>query len=93
MVSKLSPEALLFDMDGVLVDSLDSWWKSLNNALKKEERQEITKKTFIEKYWGDTLQQNLEKLGIRKENRQFCNVFYQKYIDEVTVFDRTKKNT
>ena len=38
---KLKPAAILFDMDGVLVDSLDSWWKSLNAALKNYKNKEI----------------------------------------------------
>lgn len=90
MKDLLSPKALLFDMDGVLVDSFDSWWKSLNKALKKEKKQEITKKAFIDQFWGDTLQQNLEKLGLDKNNSKFCNTFYDQFIDEVTLFKETK---
>lgn len=90
MMDTLSPKALLFDMDGVLVDSIDSWWKSLNNALKNEGKQQITKKTFIDTYWGHTLQENLEKLGVDKNNSQFCNTFYEQFINEVKLFKETK---
>ena len=31
---KLEPSAILFDMDGVLVDTLNAWWLSLNISLK-----------------------------------------------------------
>ena len=31
---KIKPKAILFDMDGVLIDSIDSWWNALNQALK-----------------------------------------------------------
>lgn len=91
MKNKLTPKALLFDMDGVLVDSFESWWKSLNKALEEEKQKTIKRETFIKEYWGDTLQQNLKKLGIKKDNNQFCNSFYQHYINEVNLFDETKK--
>ncbi|MCK5636548.1 MAG: HAD family hydrolase, partial [Thermoplasmatales archaeon] len=52
----IKPEAILFDMDGVLVDSLDSWWASLNESLTKYGQAEITRDEFINKYWGHDLQ-------------------------------------
>ena len=61
---KLKPSAILFDMDGVLVDSLDSWWISFNEALKKYDQKEISRREFIEKYWGHDLQYNLEEMGL-----------------------------
>lgn len=91
MNNKLTPKALLFDMDGVLVDSLDSWWKSLNKALKQEKKQEISRDVFIKEYWGETLHYNLEKLGIDMSNSQFCNTIYQQYIDEVELFREAKE--
>ncbi|MBS3748260.1 MAG: HAD family hydrolase [Candidatus Thermoplasmatota archaeon] len=90
MKISLSPQALLFDMDGVLVDSLDSWWKSLNNALRRIKHETISKDQFIEEYWGFSLQENLEKLGIEMKNQEFCNYFYKKYVDNVKLFSDTK---
>ena len=46
-MKKLRPSAILFDMDGVLIDSLDSWWHALNDALKRFKHQEITRDEFI----------------------------------------------
>lgn len=90
MKTSLSPQALLFDMDGVLVDSLDSWWKSLNDALRKFKHKTISKDQFIEEYWGFSLQENLEKLEIEMKNQEFCNYFYKKYVDNVKLFSDTK---
>lgn len=89
--NNLSPDAILFDMDGVLVDSLDSWWKSLNAALKNYGEEEITRKEFIEKYWGNELQENLKKLGVNKKVGVFCNNIYKDYLDEIKLFKGTKK--
>ncbi len=87
----LTPDAILFDMDGVLVDSLHSWWKSLNEALKNYGEGEITRKEFIEKYWGNELQENLKTLGVNKKVGVFCNNIYKNYLDEIKLFRGTKK--
>ena len=46
----MRPDAILFDMDGVLVDSLDAWWKSLNDAIVKCCGQELSRDEFIKRY-------------------------------------------
>ena len=79
---KLKPAAILFDMDGVLVDSLDSWWKSLNAALKNNNNKEISREEFIENFWGHELLGNLRKLGLDEKIIVFCNNIYYNYIDE-----------
>jgi HAD superfamily hydrolase (TIGR01509 family) len=89
--TKLKPAAILFDMDGVLVDSLDSWWKSLNAALKNYKNEKISREEFIEKFWGHELLDNLEKLGVDGKIGAFCNNIYYSYIDELKIFSGTKK--
>jgi phosphoglycolate phosphatase-like HAD superfamily hydrolase len=76
---KYNPSAVLFDMDGVLIDSLDSWWQALNDALKRFKHQEITREEFIETYWGHDLRANLERLQLNPEVAEFCNVTYGGY--------------
>ena len=88
---KLKPAAILFDMDGVLVDSLDSWWKSLNAALKNYKNKEISRQEFIEKFWGHELLGNLKKLGLDEKIIVFCNNIYYNYIDELKIFSGTKE--
>jgi HAD superfamily hydrolase (TIGR01509 family) len=87
---KLKPAAILFDMDGVLVDSLDSWWRSLNAALKNYKNKEISREEFIEKFWGHDLLDNLRKLGLDEKIGVFCNNIYYSYIDELKIFSGTK---
>ncbi len=82
----ITPAAILFDMDGVLVDSLDSWWKSLNDALQHFKQETITKEEFIDNYWGNELQENLKKLGLDEKIGVFCNNIYGEYLDNVKVF-------
>ncbi len=88
---KIKPDAILFDMDGVLIDSLDSWWKSLNDALKAYKHKEITRQEFIDKYWGHDLNSNLEKMDLNPGVVTFCNNAYPEHIDLVKIYEDTKK--
>jgi len=87
---KLSPSAILFDMDGVLIDSLDSWWHALNEALKKFKHQEITRDEFITTYWGHDLKENLRRLNLSPEVAPFCNITYGNYIEYIRIYPDTK---
>jgi HAD superfamily hydrolase (TIGR01509 family) len=87
---KMKPSAILFDMDGVLVDSLDSWIISLNAALKAFDHKEITRDEFIEKYWGHDLNDNLKRMGLSKEIGIFCNNIYGEHLGAIKIYPDTK---
>jgi len=86
----LKPDAILFDMDGVIIDSLDSWRKSLNAALKNFRQKEISRKEFITNFWGHDLQDNLKRLGVDQQIGTFCNNIYSEHIDEIKIFPGIK---
>jgi HAD superfamily hydrolase (TIGR01509 family) len=88
---KPRPSAILFDMDGVLIDSLDSWWQALNDALKMCKHQEITRDEFIGTYWGHDLKENLKRLGLRPEVAPFCNITYGTHLDSVRIYPDTTR--
>jgi phosphoglycolate phosphatase len=51
-VSLVDPfRAVAFDMDGVLVDSFQSWWLLLNDLLESEGKRKVTREEFREG-WG-----------------------------------------
>ncbi|MCX6662481.1 MAG: HAD family hydrolase [Euryarchaeota archaeon] len=87
---KLAPSAILFDMDGVLVDSLDAWWNALNNALQRFKHQKITRDEFIQTYWGHDLKANLRRLHLNPDVAQFCNITYGNHLDFVTIYPDTQ---
>lgn len=87
---KIKPDAILFDMDGVLVDSLDSWLYSLNAALKAFNHSEISRDEFIEKYWGHDLYDNLERMGLDYEIGRFCNNIYGEHVNAIKIYYDTK---
>lgn len=87
---KIKPSAILFDMDGVLIDSLDSWWNALNQALKSFNHKEISKNEFINKYWGHDLRDNLKKMKLDPNIGTFCNLIYSEHLDTVKIYNDTK---
>ena len=84
------PSALLFDMDGVLIDSLDSWWHALNDALTMFKHPTITREEFIHTYWGHDLRSNLKRLHLNPEVATFCNLTYGGHLDDVRIYPETK---
>jgi HAD superfamily hydrolase (TIGR01509 family) len=84
------PSAILFDMDGVLIDSLDSWWQALNDALRNFNHEEITREEFITTYWGHDLKENLKRLGLNPEVAPFCTVTYGNHLDAIRIYPDTQ---
>jgi HAD superfamily hydrolase (TIGR01509 family) len=87
---KLKPKAILFDMDGVLVDSFDSWLFSLNSALEVFKHEKITRDEFTKKYWGHDLYDNLKKMNLPLKVANFCNNIYGNSTDKIKIYKETK---
>jgi len=88
---KLKPSAILFDLDGVLVDSFDAWLAALNDALKLYNHNEISKDEFINRYWGHDLFDNINKMNLNLEVGEACNKFYKNHINKIRIYPGTKK--
>jgi len=86
---KLEPKALLFDMDGVLVNSIKSWYYSLNEALKTYGKKQVTLEEFEKKFWGRDLQYNLEHMNLSYEILSFCNNIYGDNVGHVEIYPDT----
>jgi HAD superfamily hydrolase (TIGR01509 family) len=88
---KIKPSAILFDMDGVLIDSIDAWWRYLNTSLEAFKYEIISKEEFKIKYWGHDLYDNLKTMKIPLKVGKFCNNVYGNHVDEIKIFPETKK--
>lgn len=49
---KQQVKAVLFDMDGVIIDSIDAWYSVFNSTLMHLKNKIITKKEFTDNVWG-----------------------------------------
>ncbi|MEF8848283.1 MAG: HAD-IA family hydrolase [Candidatus Thermoplasmatota archaeon] len=87
---KIKPEALLFDMDGVLVNSINPWWKAFNESLKEYNKKQISKKEFIDNFWGHDLKSNLDKMNLESKVLEFCNQAFKGYVKEIRVYQGVK---
>ncbi|MBN1280319.1 MAG: HAD family hydrolase [Candidatus Thermoplasmatota archaeon] len=88
---KYNPQAILFDMDGVLIDSLDSWWKALNDALTVCHHKGLTRDEFVSTYWGHDLKDNLQRLHLNPSVATLCNVTYGHHIEDIRLYPDTTR--
>jgi HAD superfamily hydrolase (TIGR01549 family) len=53
-------KAIIFDLDGVIIDSLDAWIKVFNDARQYYKLPKIPKKEFIDKIWGGSIERDVK---------------------------------
>lgn len=84
-------KAILFDLDGVLIDSSDAWWLAVNETLKKFGNKGITKEGFLKLYWGPHLRETFKRIGLGEDAVEDCNQQYYKFIDKIKIFPEVKE--
>lgn len=53
-------EAIIFDLDGVIIDSLDAWFNVFNKTRQHYNFPKISKKEFIDKVWGGSIERDVK---------------------------------
>lgn len=84
-------KAVLFDLDGVLVDSISVWHSAFNRTLKDFGKDPLDKEEFIERHWGREIEDNMEALGLGKEGAEYCRSRYEENIDNVRIYPGIRK--
>jgi beta-phosphoglucomutase-like phosphatase (HAD superfamily) len=74
-----TPQAILFDLDGVLVDACDWHYEALNKALIDMGHNHINKEEHISKYNGLPTRVKLNMLGINESQAHKINNLKQKH--------------
>jgi len=87
---KIKPDAILFDLDGVLINSVDAWLTSLNIALDRFNHEIIKRDDFIENYWGHDLHDTLNLIGVDQRAVAVCNRLYEKNLNKVKLYQNVK---
>jgi len=86
-------KAILFDMDGVLVDSLDAWFYVYNDTLKNFGFKELNKKEFA-KGFGSPIEQDIKNHFIGKTIKEVSAQYNQSFLKRknfVKLFPQSKK--
>ncbi|HOI77507.1 MAG TPA: HAD family hydrolase [Methanofastidiosum sp.] len=60
-------EAIVFDVDGVLLDSFESWFTSFNQTLVEFEKNPVDRQTYREIFWGPSVEEDLKRYGLGKD--------------------------
>ncbi len=84
-------KAILFDLDGVLIDSFDFLWITFNETLEKFGKRRVSKREYKEKYWGHDLESNFEKFGLGDDAIKYRRAQYKSHIKEIRVFPEARK--
>ena len=92
IVQKKEANAVLFDLDGVLVDSLDAWFYVFNDALRHFALPELSKKEFM-KDFGATIEHDIKRYfkgKTVKDIEQIYNACFKKRAIHVKLFPQSK---
>ncbi|RZN50405.1 HAD family hydrolase [archaeon] len=82
---------ILFDMDGVLIDSSSSWLEAFNHALDTYGHEAVSMEEFMDTYWGDDLRDILTRLGLDVGIADFCTNVYPEHLGSVRIMPDTKR--
>jgi len=90
-MNRIKPAALLFDLDGVLVDSEDSWYHAFRELFRSNLHRELGKDEFLHDYWGLDVEEIAQRTGLAVEIAPFCNTVYRNHTGKTTLYPDTKK--
>jgi len=76
-------KAVLFDFDGVIVDSFEAWRSAVNDALLFFSHDPISPERFRKEFWGIELRESIKKLGLGEEAVEMANRNYFRHLDKV----------
>ena len=90
---KTELKAILFDLDGVLVDSFEAWFNVFNHTRRDFKLKEFTKEEFRKKTWGTSAQQDAKKYfnASIKEIEDSYKSLMLKYVDKTKLMPDTIK--
>ena len=71
-------KAVLFDLDGVLIDSHDAWLKVFNYTRKRLKLPEITAEEFDKNVWGGSIEKDARGYFKNIEAEEIAKIYYGK---------------
>ena len=83
------PTAILFDMDGVLVNTFDSWFTSFVDLFADRYGRTLGREEFLGRFWGRDLRDIFAELELALPVPEFCRDYYGKHTERVELYDDT----
>ncbi len=84
-------KSILFDLDGVIVDSISAWHSAFNRTLKHFGEESVEREEFIDRYWGREIEENMDRLGLGKEGAEYCRSQYEENIGDIRIYPGVKE--
>lgn len=90
-VRKREIKAVLFDLDGVLVDSIDAWHRTYNDILRHFQASPVPKSEF-RNIFGNTIEANVKMMVniSAKEANRLAIRYFKKNVSRIRIFPQTK---
>jgi len=85
-----SPAAILFDMDGVLVNTFASWFASFVDLFDQAYGQPLSASVFRQRFWGRDLRDIFAELGLELTIADFCRDYFGKHTSKMEIFADTR---
>ena len=84
-------KAVLFDLDGVLMDSVDAWHRTYNGIIEHFNSKPMPKKDF-RRIFGNTIEKNVRTIADipAKEANMLAVKYFRKNIGHARIFPETK---
>lgn len=84
-------DAVLFDLDGVIVDSFNSWVLAITDLLDKYNLIDAVDWSFLVEYWGRGVDAICRELGLKKEAAEYCYSRQIAHIDQINLMNDAKE--
>ncbi len=83
-------ELVLFDLDGVLINSMDAWFTAFNETLEKFGKNRVDRKEFRDRFWGSEMKEILSELGLDSKSFEYCRSKFEENIDLIKIFPNVR---